>query len=316
MNFIERLNIALKVLFPKKNQKEYLIPYEEELNARIREGLFRVLKSNSVFGETEIQKMVESVSSSLSGFKGKLAYERFLEIESHFFGNHFWYFTILSGIASLWEFKVKLLAARLGVRIFKNKDEKSAKERKFKIVVYRDFSDIIKDLNRKTKSKIKLDWDQLLDARNSIVHGNLQSLRVLFNIKSRSVPDKHKSSLFVLNLKSNDGPYKTSEVSNPEKMDEIDLMEWFVDGTGSNLLNEVIIEFEKAVMCMNHLINLNSILYGDAEYLREKIFFNSKKIDSDDHGKIIEKLVEAMRLQGDDQIYFLKKSKEYMKNTF
>jgi hypothetical protein len=193
-----------------------------------------------------------------------------------FFGPALYDATFLAGLSSLWEFELRILANKLGVNIYKTYEETSSKGRKAKFVEFNDLEDVIRELNRKTNNNLNLDLDTIRQIRNGLVHFNFNHTRKIFNIKRRTLPGKHKSSLVQIDLGTGDLE-RVSDIEELGKMLEKDIFAWFIDVWGTALPYDTQNLLLKSLEKIHFLTSFHAYSFDERKVIIEKIFIKGEK---------------------------------------
>lgn len=284
--FSRKVKLAWKVLRSKTVPAISYISSDDKLKAEIRNSIYQVAGApTSANNEQFYMNLCDTIYNKVKQPSDLSTSEKVGELASGIFQNQLWYFCILSGLASLWEFRVKLLAARLGVQTKKERWEKNKKQINTKVIVYKDLSEIASEIKKKTNGHLDLGLTHDMKLRNAISHGNFQQLRVIFNLPSKKIKDAHKGNVFVLNLTSQNPKKKILNLSDSlseADREEQDILGWLLEGTNSILLKEVFNHFELKIQLINKLIEFNAISFDGREVLFKKVIENGEKLSSNE----------------------------------
>lgn len=198
-----------------------------------------------------------------------------------------WYFGMVSGMSTLWEFKVKILAARHHIEI--KQQEKSRKQVNLGVMPYRDLGLIIEDFQKGPGRYLNLDLKRLADLRNSLVHGNFHQLRQYIALPRKKIRDEHKGNVFVMNTETG-VTNNLSDDLDEVRREEQDIFGWFLEGASSSLLEDVFDDFEEGGRKINYLMEFRAMSFDELEEIYKKVVFEGKKLETEDIRKYEEKV--------------------------
>ena len=187
------------------------------------------------------------------------------------FSGVYWYYCTLSGAATLWELKVRILASRLNIQIEKPIYRRNKRARNVGIVEFHDLGPIVDQL-RIEFPFIAVDFSRLINLRDALVHGNFHKLRAEANLpQSKKLKDSYKGNVIALGLEAGTVTNLSDQLEE-EVREEQDIYAWFLEASSSNLLKEVFKEFEIGLRNITLLIDFKSMAFGNRINLFESVF--------------------------------------------
>lgn len=208
-------------------------------------------------------------------------------------------FGLICGLASIWEFKVRILGEKLKVENYE-RENKNKKNTNMEAVQYRKLEDVIKDIQSKTDNRLDINLSNLNKLRGCLIHGNFQQLRIYCNNSSRIFKNSHKGNVIKIPVSENLDPGEIENLSDPmsaNKAETESIISFFTEISQSGLLLEIWRNFEKCFIKIKNLITLKSYSFQiptegsykcDFSGFFEQIVLQGKKIDPQDEKKFIE----------------------------
>lgn len=250
---------------------------ENEFKIIIGQEFKKLFNPKDVKEEQYILNSIDKISSKV--FSKKSKEQSFLDTVDGIFGQQMWFYSVVCGYASLWEMKVKLLASRYGVEIKKPYELRNKKNKKFNITVYKDLSEIIEDFQLTTNKLFKLEFRSLADIRSAVVHSNFDQLRILINNCSPKIKSSHKGNVIVFNpIMPGEKIQNLSDSLDKDQKEAQDIFGWFIEGTNSQLLEDVWNLFDASVANLNMLIEFKAISFDDRKAIFDGVISGKIKI--------------------------------------
>lgn len=272
-------------------QDEFKVILGNELNA--------TLKPKNIRDEHILKNIVDKVCSKI--FKRK---SKEMISSDVILSQSMWLYSAVAGYASVWELNVKLLASRYGVDIKRLHNDKSKKERKSNITVYRNLKDIINDFQDNTNKCFSLDLQNIGNLRSSLVHGNFDQLRILFNNCSKKIKDSHKGNVLSFDISSPESqPLNLSDNIEQKIKEKEDVFGWFLEGTNSNLLDEIRQHFDESIDKINILADFKMISFGKRGNTFKKLIYEEGSINKSDI-KLYQEHFDSTQEKYDARKYF------------
>lgn len=179
----------------------------------------------------------------------------------------------LAGLTTAWEFRVRILANKIGISSNVPIELKSRKNKATKSVEHKSLSTVIKEFNVKTGQRSKLKLLELSELRNSIVHCNPHG------IKTYAIPMFGKGVLKpirgnVVVISTSDGSVKNiGDLSTEDEIENLDVFGWFLEIFNSKLPRLAFAEFEQSMRVLDTLIEFAAISFGARKAVFDKIIF-------------------------------------------
>ncbi|CAE81063.1 hypothetical protein AB1A81_16940 [Bdellovibrio bacteriovorus] len=233
---------------------------EDEFRIILSDELKKILRVKSKEDEVFLSSAVDKVACRAFG---KIPKERTIsEVIEPIFGDRMWAYTVIAGLAAVWELKVKLLAARYDVEIKEPIGRRNSKQKRSKMTVYRDLGPIIDDFQMKTKRCFNLNLGVTAEIRSALVHGNFDQLRILMNNCSPKIKKSHKGNVIVMNLFNPQRKMQNlSEGMDETEKESQDIFGWFIEGTNSELLQDVWEHLDKSIQKITLAIDFKAISF-------------------------------------------------------
>ena len=255
----------------------------EQLQALIGSELRDKMKPRNAHDDLFVSNLTNSVFTRITLPPRKTFEEKFFQTVDGIASIGLWNFYNVCGIASVWEYEIRLLANRYGVEIKVPLDKKPKKARRKATIVLRYLEDIIKDFNQITSKRLNIGQDRLLEIRNSLVHGNFQELRVKATGGKHRFPDEYRGNVFVGGFEANTNtPRNLSEVTDEHSVEQEDLFGWFLEGTNSKMLHDLHEEFMESVESIRTLMAFKSMSFDDRLPLFNKLVYEGKTFTEND----------------------------------
>lgn len=298
-NLKKRLR-AVKQIFQFDSFKlSYVVQPKEELKGIIIKELMSSFDTSEIQREQYLHQITDRIADKIFGDETKN--NNIQEVEQDMFAQQRWTFTVVAGFASLWEFQIKILAARYGVEVKKPVEDRSKKQRNTKVMVYKDLGVIIDELSKRTNKCLSLKLNEISLLRSALVHANLDQLRVYANNCNHKYKDHHKGNVFVFGF--NDPEKKIRNLSDNltrEEKESEDIYSWFMEGMNSRLLEDIWNIFNDNIKQISILTSFKAHSFDGREKIFEKIAFGDNKLsvdDIDEYGQYFEATLSMKKIQ-------------------
>lgn len=274
---------------------------------KIRNVLQKHWELKGVEAETLFGGVVDELVASLLSSKPKEEVENINEIIGNQFKGLYWEYTQVAGYVALWELKIKMFSESLGVETRKTYDDRSKKQKKTKMLPFKDFSVIIKELNERTNYNLELDLNNLKELRDAVTHGNLDQLRLLYNNCSEKFSDASKGNVHVLSITNGRMKNLSDPISLGEK-EAFNSFTWFLEVGNSKLLNKVWTLFASSVGKIHLLQNFLSSSYDERSDAFTRVVINGENFTEKDKENFEKHFIQfGIPLSVDDYFNDIKK---------
>ncbi len=298
--FKKKIKLFIKILNIEDYDQAVVLTDYDLYALKIRNILQKYWVVNDVSGQSQFGDIVNELVSSLLSSKSKQEISYINETVGNQLKHLYWEYTQVAGYVALWELKIKMFAENLGVETRKAFDDRSKKQKNTKMLPFKDFSVIIKELNERTNYNLELDLNNLKQLRDAVIHGNLDQLRLLYNSCSEKFSEISKGNLHVLSIKNG----KTKNLSDPISLEEkeaINSFTWFLEVGNSKLLNEIWHLFAQSVGKIHLLENFLSSSFNERSDAFTRVVINSDGFTEADKEKFEKYFVEfGIKLSVDD----------------
>jgi len=184
-------------------------------------------------------------------------------------------FARATGLAALWELKIRFLCDKLDIPTVTPAADKSKKRKNQKLIELKELDELIKSLRALLGEKENLKFSRLKMIRNELAHGNLQAVQKVVRGPAKSDAEKYKGHLFVLDLKETKTEPRRieDELVDPENEP---LFGWYMNGTNSELLEQICFEFNDGIGRIHALTQFHAFCFNDREQIW-KVLINEKR---------------------------------------
>lgn len=173
----KKLLAVYQILKAKRITSTVPIAPDNEARAIIEIALRSRLKVTNAEQDLSIKAFADEILSAIKVPAEKPSHKRAEELVDGVMDQAFWFHGQLAGLTTTWEFKIRILGNKLGIRPNVPIEAKSKKNRANRSVEHRTLKDTIKEINKVCGNRLNLKLLELCDLRDSIVHCNPQGIR-------------------------------------------------------------------------------------------------------------------------------------------
>lgn len=232
----------------------------------------------------QLHSIADEISKVLEQSHEDIVKKGIRDLTDGYLKNQIWFFITIAGVATFWEFQLRLFAARMGIKLNREPSKKSKKNKNIKAVEYRDLTDIIDDLSEKISPEVgsSLELKRIMEIRNTIVHCNFQQLRTYLNLpQSHKVKESLRGNLVVAELATG-GILNLSDSLSEDQIESQDIYGWFLEAASSTTLSEALYQLEYSIKKINTLVDFKAMSFEKREYIWRNFINNGKKPTSSD----------------------------------
>lgn len=275
-----------------------VIPDSEHLNkALVLSAVRKHWVAASAEDEIFQNKVVDEIIAS---YVGRDSFSDIIESNlSGIFQSGLYYYSMVVSVSIVWEFKVKLLAARFNIKLGRKKIERIGDK---PVLKYRNLEDIIGDIEKFSK-RLKLDFTNLRKIRNALLHANFHQLRTEVNNMYPELIDKHRGNVITANTTTG-AVRNLSDDMSEEEIVESDILSWFIDTTNSQLLKTVLSSYEHSLSGINQIIGFKSFSFDNRARLFKKLICDGQRLSETEVAEYAEWSSKSMLGVRTDQNYF------------
>ncbi len=190
-------------------------------------------------------------------------------------------FSRATGLAALWELKIRFLCDKLNITTVTPALDKSKKRKNQKIIELKELDELIKSLRALLGEKENLKFVRLKMIRNELTHGNLQAVQKVVRGPAKSDAEKYKGHLFVIDLKDTKPEPRRieDEVVEPENEP---LFGWYMNGTNSELLEQICYEFNDGIGRIHALTQFHAFCFDERKQIWDVLINEKRKLKLDE----------------------------------
>lgn len=275
-----------------------LILKNEILREKILNDIGLFIVSHNIAGDFKVKDLADQILRNILKTEGREVHDLLGSIRSDQMANIWFHLILLSGLTTRWEFLLRKVAERVGIETRIKGDEKTKKRKNLSAPSFRKIEHIIPEI-RKTIPSLQVNIEQQLKMRGSAVHANYRELRQIYNSQlAKNLKPNNISSTAYMGKFSNTEIVNIGEIDTNEHVDQTDDYAFFIEILNSKLIENVILEFDKACRDLDIIVTFTAY-----KELRDKLkyFTSSKKIDQEEKSIIISFLENSPSFRGDSK---------------
>lgn len=279
--FVRKVKATIAIWRATEIWKTIRIAPDNEARNIIDVALQKRLKVQTSEHALALKGMADEILSKLKQPQDESMKERVDRLLTGVTDQAFWYHGQLAGLTTTWEFRVRFLALKLGIKSNVPVDQKSKKSKANKSVQHRELSEVIKEINKKTGNRLALKLLELSDLRNAIVHCNRQAIKAYAKpLLGKDAFKKIRGNVVVMKL---DGGEITnlSDVQGEDEIEDHDLFGFFLDTFNSEMPKRAFSLFEESIHRINLLVELAAICFDERAEVFELILLEGNWPDEE-----------------------------------
>ena len=259
--FIKKIKATCLIWQSKGLFRTILLAPEVEARVAINQILRGKIPVKNVQHDLFVNNMADEILQRITTPQGEPTNDKIEKLLDGAFAQAFWFHSQLAGLTTLWEFRVRAFAQKLGINSNVPISSKSKKNKANKSVQHLKLSDIIKEIDRITSNRLTLKLQGYNELRNAIVHCNPQGMKVYAELPlGKDALSNIRGNVMVLNIDSGK-TVNLSEVKSEAAIEEQDTFGWFLEVFSSKLPKRAFEEFEKSITALNQLIEFSAISF-------------------------------------------------------
>lgn len=298
---IQKIKAIISIIKAKGISKTIKILPSNEMKVVIENILKKHFKVQTLQHDILAKSISDEIFAKISSPTSKVTSESLEGLLDGVLSVAFWNHSQLAALTTIWEFRIRLLGVKLGISPYQSSERKSKKNRANNSIEHIKLSDTIREIEKKTGSRLTLRLMDLNNLRDVIIHCNSHGIRKY----SEALFGKNKladvrGNVLVVHLNTNTHTNLSSVESEPEKHD---VFSWFLEMFNSKLPELIFNRFEESVKSLDTLIDFSAASFENRKQIWERLFFEGKCLSSADisaYQKYFESSANSMKRNTDE----------------